>query len=177
MEKPDDLFYDPFVEILPSRIKSDKPHCPKCHVPVTDIGTCPYCHTVITPKWKPAPAKERYEIVKKKGFNRKETVGFKKVDNSYFNQFTLINFNFDVQFKEVGVKYQTYPRLNVELNESEKAMSNKKGKALYLIKKAEPCECGCTSDVIDLHHGQILCPTCGCVHDVLFIVDGKETRV
>jgi hypothetical protein len=43
--------YDPITEILPSRIKSNKQHCPKCNVPVTDIGTCPYCQTSVNPKY------------------------------------------------------------------------------------------------------------------------------
>jgi hypothetical protein len=30
--------YDPITEILPARIQSNKQHCPKCNVPVTDIG-------------------------------------------------------------------------------------------------------------------------------------------
>ena len=168
------------VEILPARINPNKPHCPKCHVTVTDIGTCPYCETIVINKWKPAPTKEKYEIISKKGLNKKETVAFKKVDNSFFNQFALTNFNFDVQIhRKVGgpVKYQTYPKLQTELNELEKGVCNRKGKALYTIKKSQPCECGCTSDIIDLHHGEVLCPTCGKVHEVLFIVDGKETHL
>ena len=168
------------TETLPARINPNKPKCPKCHVTVTDIGTCPYCETAVRPVWKPAPIKEKYEIIRKKGLNKKETVAFKKVDNTFFNQFTEITFNFDVQIhrKEGGpVKYQTYPKLQTELNELEKAISNRKGKALYTIKKSQPCECGCTSDIIDLHHGEVLCPTCGKVHEVLFIVDGKETHL
>ncbi len=43
--------YDPTTEILPSRIQSNKQHCPKCNVPVTDIGTCPYCQTSVNPKY------------------------------------------------------------------------------------------------------------------------------
>lgn len=167
------------VEILPARINPNKPHCPKCHVTVTDVGTCPYCETIVKVEWKPAPIKEKYEIIRKKGLS-KETTAFKKVDNSFFNQFKLTNFNFNVQIHtKVGgpVKYQTYPKLTTELNELEKAVCNRKGKALYTIRKSQPCECGCKNDIIDLHHGEVLCPTCGKVHEVLFIVDGKETHI
>ena len=83
------------IEVLPARIKSNKPRCPKCHVSVTDIGTCPYCETIITPKWKPAPVKEKYEIIRKNGFVR-ETTCFKKLDNSFFKQFTDFKNCFDV---------------------------------------------------------------------------------
>ena len=107
------------VEILPARINPNKPHCPKCHVTVTDIGTCPYCETIVINKWKPAPTKEKYEIISKKGLNKKETVAFKKVDNSFFNQFALTNFNFDVQIhRKVGGKEEIMMR-NSEIDDFE----------------------------------------------------------
>ncbi len=163
-------FNNLYIETLPARIKSNKPRCPKCHVSVTDIGTCPYCETIVTPKWKPAPVKEKYEIIRKNGFVR-ETTCFKKVDNSFFKQFTDFKNYFDVQIHKIHggpVKFQTYPRLKTEINELEKAMSNKKAKPLYKITKASPCECGCTTNIIDQHHGQILCPACGNVHETLY---------
>ena len=43
--------YDPITEILPSRIQSNKQHCPKCNVPVTDIGTRSYSQTSFNHKY------------------------------------------------------------------------------------------------------------------------------
>jgi hypothetical protein len=196
----DKKVYDPSKEILPSRIQSNKPHCPKCHVPVTDIGTCPYCQTCVNPKYynkikakfsdinfidgiiipyfAPEQIITKYQIIKikKKGFDQ-ETKSFKKADHNFFKQFKISNFNFDVEIhrKEGGpVIYQTYPRLKMELTEHEKVLLNKKKRALYKIKKSAPCECGCLNDIIDQHHGQILCPTCGKVHDTLFILNKEE---
>ena len=89
-----------------------KQHCPKCNVPVTDIGTCPYCQTTVNPKYykkikawnsdvnfidgiiipyyAPKQVIKKYQIVKMKGFNT-ETKDFKKADCSFFKQFKLIN--------------------------------------------------------------------------------------
>ena len=97
--------YDPVNEILPSRIKSNKQHCPKCNVPVTEIGTCPYCKTSVYPKyykkikaWNsdvnfidgiiipyylPKQVIKKYQIVKTKGF-KTETKDFKKADYKFF---------------------------------------------------------------------------------------------
>jgi len=191
--------YDPITEILPSRIKSNKQHCPKCNVQVTEIGTCPYCQTSVNPKyykkikaWNsdvnfidgiiiPYYASKRvikkYQIVKMKGF-KTETKDFKKADYSFFKQFKLTNFNFDakVHRKEGGpVIYQTAPRIKTELSEREKVLLNHRKRALYKVTKSTPCECGCLNNINDQHHGQILCPTCGKVHDTIFILNNEES--
>ena len=195
----DKKVYDPITEILPSRIQSNKPHCPKCNVPVTDIGTCPYCQTTVNPKYynkikaetsdinyidgiiipyyAPGKVVKKYQIVKTKKF-KTETKSFKKADYKFFKQFKLTNFNFDAQVhrKNPGpVIYQTAPRIRTELTEREKVLLNHRKRALYKVTKSEPCECGCVNNVNDTHHGQILCPTCGKVHDVLFILDKEES--
>ncbi len=195
----DKKVYDPATEILPSRIQSNKQHCPKCKVPVTEIGTCPYCQTnvnpryykkikaktsdinyidgIIIPYYAPKQVIKKYQIVKTKKF-KIEAKAFKKADYSFFKQFNLINFNFDAEVhrKEGGpVIYQTYPRLKTELSEREKVLLKGKKRALYKVTKSAPCECGCKNDIIDQHHGQILCPTCGKVHDTIFILD-KEGK-
>ena len=191
----DKKVYDPISEILPSRIQSNKPHCPKCNVPVTDIGTCPYCETVVNPRYynkikaeisdinyidgiiipyyAPKNVIKKYQIVKMKAF-KTETKDFKRADYNFFKQFKLANFNFDVQVhrKEGGpVIYQTYPRIKTELTEREKVLLKGKKRALYKVSKSTPCECGCLNNINDMHHGQILCPTCGKVHDTIVILD------
>ncbi len=191
--------FDPAQEFLPSRIKSNKTHCSKCHAPITDIGTCPYCgteemplyynkipchpqdiifiETIIKPKYGLNEVKKKYEIVKTEGFDKKKTIAFKKADHSFFRQFTTIIFNFDVEIHRLQgglVKHQTYPRLNMELNETEKVIINGKGRPLYKIEKTNPCECGCKINVIDRYHGQVLCPVCGNVHSKLFLNEKEE---
>jgi hypothetical protein len=189
----DKKVYDPITEIILSRIQSNKPHCPKCNVPVTDIGTCPYCKTIVNPKhykkinaeisdidfidgiiipfYGPKNVIKKYQIVKTQKF-KIETKDFKKADYSFFKQFKLTNFNFDAQVhrKEGGpVIYQTSPRIKTELTLREKVLLKGKKRALYKVSKSTPC--GCLNNITDQHHGQILCPTCGKVHDTIFILD------
>jgi len=191
--------YDPFAEILPSKIQSNKQHCPKCNVPVTDIGTCPYCQNSVNPKYynkikaensdinyidgiiipyyAPKNVIKKYQIVKMKGF-KTETKEFKKADYKFFKQFKITNFNFDAQVhrKEGGpVIYQTAPRIKTELSEREKVLLKGKKRALYKVTKSTPCECGCLKNINDQHHGQILCPTCGKVHDTIIILENEES--
>ena len=142
----DKKVYDPISEILPSRIQSNKQHCPKCNVPVTDIGTCPYCQTTVNPRYynkikaissdinyiegiiipyyAPKNIVKKYQIIKIERF-KTETKEFKKADYKFFKQFKLTNFNFDAQVhrKEGGpVIYQTAPRIKTELTEREKVL-------------------------------------------------------
>jgi hypothetical protein len=189
--------YDPDIEILPARIPQHKPHCPRCGVTVTDIGTCPYCETKVNPrsynkisgdinqvkfietKIKPnypfKPLKTQYEVIKKTGKFSRHTVAFKKIVT--FLNFKITFFNFDIEnHRQNGgpVNYQTTPRLSSDLVENEKALVNKKSVPIFKIKRAEPCICGCESNIVDNYHGQILCPECGLVHERLFVLPGSD---
>lgn len=89
----------------------NKPHCPKCNVPVTDIGTFPYCQTIVNPRYynkikaetsdinyideiiirfyAPKNVIKKYQIIKMKGF-KTETIKFKTADYRFFKQFYYI---------------------------------------------------------------------------------------
>jgi hypothetical protein len=163
---------NPGLEILPSRIQSGKPYCPKCHVPATDIGTCPYCHTRIKKKWKPAKVKELYELVAKKNFkeggmvySKGNTTRFIDVDPQFFSQFEMKEYN----CQEVIKEYKSHPRVTSDLNDEESAIKNRRRTPIYTVKKSTTCECGCKVNIMDEDHGEIVCPNCGLVHEKVYI--------
>jgi rubrerythrin len=169
--------FNPQLERLPSRIQSGKPRCPICDAVATDSGTCPYCHTRIKKRWKPARVKDFFEIFALRNIKEDEEVILKGVtvdvlysDKSFFEEFKMKNYNFGDEISN----YKSYPRLLSQLEEKMAAVKNKKSMPLVHVEKVLKCEdCGCTISVQDLDRGEIVCPRCGLVQGQIQMHDGS----
>ena len=177
---------------MPEPAKPKRRRCPKCHAPATDIGTCPYCHTLIGTKEKivhytylgkylnlsyifkakknQLKPKTKYKIVKKKGFHRGEITRILPADNSFFNKIPNKNYSFDA-----GIQL----RLKDEINDDESVLRGKGGKTigLHYVERNISCECGCEICAVDYERGEIFCPECGLVQDSQLFIEspGEES--
>lgn len=167
---------NPQLERLPSRIQSGKPHCPKCDVPVTDIGTCPYCHASIKKRWKPAKLKDFFEIFTLGSIKQGEKIIPRGVivdvlyrDKSFFKGFKMSEYSFSGEISN----YKSYPRLLTCLDDKLVALRNRKRIPLVHVEKVLECEeCGCKVSVQDLDRGEIVCPRCGLVQGQVEMFEG-----
>jgi hypothetical protein len=157
------------MEILPTKIKSNRLRCTRCDVLATDIGTCPYCHIQIKRKKLELKPKNEYKIVKKKGIDKGEFTRVLKVNNDVVNSF-FSNFSTDYKI-DFGASIQI--RLKSEINEEEAAVAGRGNKTLVLfnIGRNTPCECGCPDIATDYEHRETFCPKCGLVHENLKILN------
>lgn len=169
--------------------KPRKRRCPKCLAPATDIGTCPYCHTLIgikgetvhytylgkylnfsyilKPNKNQLKRKTKYKIVKKKGFHRGEITRILPADNSFFTKIPNKNYSIDSSIQL---------RLKDEINEEESVLVGKGGRTsgLHFVERNVSCECGCEICAVDYDRGEIFCPECGLVQDSQLFIESLE---
>ena len=155
-----------------------KKHCPRCHVPRTDQGTCPYCGTEVKSRWRPAKLKKDYEIFKVNVRWYGEVMARKwvttgkilKVDSSFFRKYEYNNYNIGEDFQE----FKSYPRIKTTALENQKAVRHQRKTQLFKVTETPSCEeCGCKVLVRDLHRGEVVCPKCGLVQGQIEVQGGE----
>jgi hypothetical protein len=60
--------------------------------------------------------------------------------------------------------YKTVPRGHIDYELDKINIPENIGYYVFRIDLEAPCECGCPMNIKDESHGEILCPTCGLVH-------------